>query len=125
LSTFLWAIPRENVKNIVKHVILELSRFNPDGIPRVELYKKINLSQTAITVIINNLQDIGFINEVEGRYPSGRKPIVLKNSNAQMASKRLRISPELLGRGFSGMGVMVQALSLVFHKQKRREVRLE
>jgi glucokinase-like ROK family protein len=78
VSTFFWSIPKENVKNLNKHAIIDLIRFTPNGISRVELARELNLTRAAITSIINDLQAIGLVNEVEGKYPSGRKPIVLE-----------------------------------------------
>ena len=78
MSTFFWSIPKENVKNLNKHAIIDLIRFTPNGISRVELARQLNLTRAAITSIINDLQAIGLVNEAEGQYPSGRKPIVLE-----------------------------------------------
>lgn len=78
MSTFFWSVPKENVKNLNKHAIIDLIRFTPNGISRVELARQLNLTRAAITAIINDLQAIGLVNEVEGKYPSGRKPIVLE-----------------------------------------------
>ena len=78
MSTFFWSIPKENVKNLNKHAIIDLIRFTPNGISRVELARQLNITRAAITSIINDLQKMGMVNEVEGQYPSGRKPIVLE-----------------------------------------------
>jgi hypothetical protein len=72
LSTFLWSTPRENVKNLTKHAIIDLIRFTPNGISRVELSRQLNLSRAAITAAL----------------PGRRSPAI---------------------------GVVVQALSLVYH----------
>ena len=78
MSTFFWSIPKENVKNLNKHAIIDLIRFTPNGISRVELARQLNLTRAAVTSIINDLQAIGIVNEVERSYPAGRKPIVLE-----------------------------------------------
>jgi glucokinase-like ROK family protein len=78
LSTFFWASPKENVKNLNKHAVIDLIRFTPNGISRVELARQLNLTRAAVTSIINDLQDMGIVNEVEGSHPGGRKPIVLE-----------------------------------------------
>ncbi len=78
MSTFFWSIPKENVKNLNKHAIIDLIRFTPNGISRVELARQLNLTRAAITSIINDLQDLGIVDEVEGSHPAGRKPIVLE-----------------------------------------------
>jgi predicted NBD/HSP70 family sugar kinase len=41
----------------------------------------------------------------------------VQRRSLKMASKRLRISTALLGRRSSGMGAVVQALSLVLHQE--------
>lgn len=78
MSTFFWSVPKENVKNLNKHAIIDLIRFTPNGISRVELARELNLTRAAITSIINDLQAMGIVDEVEGKIRSGRKPIVLE-----------------------------------------------
>lgn len=78
MSTFFWSVPKENVKNLNKHAIIDLIRFTPNGISRVELARELNLTRAAITSIINDLQAMGIVDEVEGQIRSGRKPIVLE-----------------------------------------------
>ena len=78
MSTFFWSIPKQNVKNLNKHAVIDLIRFTPNGISRVELARQLNLTRAAITSIINELQKIGMVNEVESNYPTGRRPIVLE-----------------------------------------------
>lgn len=78
MSTFFWSVPRENVRNLNKHAVVDLIRFTSNGISRVELARKLNITRAAITSIINDLQSIGMVDEVEGQSHSGRKPIVLE-----------------------------------------------
>jgi glucokinase-like ROK family protein len=78
VSTFFWSVPRENVRNLNKHAVVDLIRFTSNGISRVELARKLNITRAAITSIINDLQSIGMVDEVEGQSHSGRKPIVLE-----------------------------------------------
>ena len=52
MCTFLWPIPRENAKNLDKPAIIDLIRFTPNGISRVELSRQLNLSRAAITVAL-------------------------------------------------------------------------
>jgi Transcriptional regulator/sugar kinase len=78
LSTFFWSLPKENVKNLNKHAIIDLIRFTPNGISRVELSRQLNLTRAAITSIIDDLQEMGIVNEIDGQVPTGRKPIVLE-----------------------------------------------
>lgn len=82
MSTFFWAVSKQNVKNFNKHAIIDLIRFTPNGISRVELARELNITRSAITSIINDLISDGYVIEVEGKYPAGRKPIVLEiNAN--------------------------------------------
>lgn len=78
MSTFFWSLPKENVKNLNKHAIIDLIRFTPNGISRVELSRQLNLTRAAITSIIDDLQEMGIVNEIDGQVPTGRKPIVLE-----------------------------------------------
>lgn len=78
MSTFYWPVSNQNVKNFNKHAIIDLIRFAPNGISRIELARQLNLTRSAITSIINDLITEGLVVEVEGKYPAGRKPIVLE-----------------------------------------------
>jgi glucokinase-like ROK family protein len=78
LSALFWIIPTQSVKNINKHTIIDLIRFTPGGISRVELARQMNLTRAAITSIINDLQAAGLVREVENQLTGGRKPIVLE-----------------------------------------------
>lgn len=73
-----WTVPPQNVKSLNKHAILDLIRFTPGGISRVELARQINLTRAAVTGIINDLQNAGLVREVEGSSAGGRTPIVLE-----------------------------------------------
>lgn len=78
MSALFWIIPTQSVKNINKHTIIDLIRFTPGGISRVELARQMNLTRAAITSIINDLQAAGLVREVENQLTGGRKPIVLE-----------------------------------------------
>lgn len=79
LNAFLLPAPTTYVKNINKYAILDLIRFTPGGISRVELARKVGLTRAAITSIVNDLLSVGVIREAESRYaPSGRRPVVLE-----------------------------------------------
>jgi glucokinase-like ROK family protein len=67
-----------NVKNFNKHAVIDLIRFTPGGISRVELARQLNLTRAAITSIVNDLQSDGVVREVESFPVGGRKPIVLE-----------------------------------------------
>ncbi len=78
MSTIFWSLPTANLKNLNKHTIIDLIRFTPGGISRVELARRMNLTRAAISAIMDDLLAIGVVRETEGHYPSGRKPIVLE-----------------------------------------------
>ena len=69
----------QNVKNLNKHAVLDLIRFTPGGISRVELAKEIGLTRAAVTSIVNDLMESNIIREAERRTStSGRPPIILE-----------------------------------------------
>jgi glucokinase-like ROK family protein len=79
VDSHLWPTPVQNVKNINKHTILDLIRFTPGGISRVDIARRMQLSRAAITAIVNDLLATGIIREAESRLGhSGRPPIVLE-----------------------------------------------
>lgn len=78
MSTFFWTLPAHNVKNLNKHAIIDLIRFTPSGVSRVDLARMLGLTRAAITAIVNDLLELKLVREVESHYPSGRRPIVLE-----------------------------------------------
>lgn len=78
MSTSFWTVPPQNIKNLNKHAIIDLIRFTPGGISRVELSRIMGITRAAVTTIVNQLQADGIVTEVEAHFPSGRKPIVLE-----------------------------------------------
>jgi glucokinase-like ROK family protein len=79
VNSYLWPTPVLNVKNINKHAILDLIRFTPGGISRVEIARLMDLSRAAVTTIVNVLLATGIIREAESRnVRSGRPPIMLE-----------------------------------------------
>ena len=69
----------QNVKNVNKHAIMDLIRFTPGGISRVEIARRMALSRAAVTTIVNDLLASQIIREadsISARY--GRPPIVLE-----------------------------------------------
>ena len=78
-NSFPRSIANKNVKNHNKHAVLDLIRFTPGGISRVELAKKLELTRAAVTSIVNDLMGSGIIREAERRSSSsGRPPIMLE-----------------------------------------------
>lgn len=72
-------MPALNVKNINKHNVLDLIRFTPGGISRVELSRRMDLTRAAVTAIVNDLLATNIIREAERlNVHSGRPPVVLE-----------------------------------------------
>jgi glucokinase-like ROK family protein len=72
-----WNLPYA-VKNINKHTAIDLIRFTPGGISRVELAHQLGLTRAAITAIIDELQDKKIVFEAKKRHGNGRSPIILE-----------------------------------------------
>ena len=76
MNSFLWPTPFQNVKNINKHAILDLIRFTPGGISRVEIAHRMELSRAAVTTIINDYLTTGIIREAESRNGHSGRPAI-------------------------------------------------
>jgi glucokinase-like ROK family protein len=75
----MWSILPLNVKNINKHTVLDLIRFSPGGISRVELARRMGVTRAAVTAIVNDLLATRIIREAGGiNVHSGRPPVVLE-----------------------------------------------
>ena len=73
------SIASKNVKNHNKHAVLDLIRFTPGGISRVELADELALTRAAVTPIVKDLMDDGIIREAERRSSTnGRPPVILE-----------------------------------------------
>ena len=78
-NTYMRSISLKNLKNHNKHAVLDLIRFTPGGISRVELSEKLDLSRAAVTSIVNDLMNCGVIREAESRSSAnGRPPVILE-----------------------------------------------
>jgi glucokinase-like ROK family protein len=67
------------VKNLNKSAVLDLIRFSPGGVSRVELARQIGVTRAAVTAIVNDLLASGLVCETSSRQAvSGRRPIVLE-----------------------------------------------
>ncbi|MGC8855473.1 MAG: ROK family protein [Anaerolineae bacterium] len=79
MSIYFSQIPVKNIKSINKHAALDLIRFSPGGITRVDLARQMNLTRAAVSAIVNDLLDCGVIQESTNRLSgTGRPPIVLE-----------------------------------------------
>jgi len=67
-----------NIKTFNKRVVLDIIRFTPGGISRAELARQMYLTRSAISSIIDNLKEMGLVDEIEiGPTTGGRRPILL------------------------------------------------
>jgi len=84
VSIYLGSSSVHNVKNTNKHAVLDLIRFTPGGISRVEIARTLDLSRAAVTSIVSDLLETATIREAESRIgQSGRPPIVLEINPAR------------------------------------------
>lgn len=76
-STSLFRAP--NVKNLNKRVVLDMIRFTPGGISRAELARQMDLTRSAISTIIGDLESVGLVRETgNGPATGGRRPVPLE-----------------------------------------------
>ncbi len=73
-----WPIPKMHVKSLNKHIVLDMIRFTPGGISRIELARKLGLTRAAVTAIINDLNEIGIVRESRTNHNGGRRPVTLE-----------------------------------------------
>jgi hypothetical protein len=52
LNTFLWSVPGENVKNLIKQAIVDFTLLTPNGNSPVWLSRQIICSQAALTAAL-------------------------------------------------------------------------
>jgi glucokinase-like ROK family protein len=84
MNAFSWSNYPQNVKSVNKHAVLDLIRFAPGGISRVEIARRLGLTRAAVTVIVNDLLESGLIREAESiNVRSGRPPVVLEINPAR------------------------------------------
>ncbi len=78
LDTTIWHVPRVSVKNLNKHAALDLIRFSPSGISRIELSRELGLTRAAVTAIVGDLIKAGLVRETNGQSSRGRRAIALE-----------------------------------------------
>lgn len=78
MGTIYWTGNAQAVKNLNKHVVIDMIRFTPGGVARAELARMMGLTRAAVSVIINDLVSSGLVREAEAHHAGGRKPIVLE-----------------------------------------------
>lgn len=78
MSTTFWSIPTQSTRAWNRHATVDLIRFTPEGISRVEIARQLQLTRAAITEIINELVTLRLVREVESLQAGGRHPIALE-----------------------------------------------
>ncbi len=78
LDTTVWQVPKASVKNLNKHAALDLIRFSPSGISRIELSRELGLTRAAVTAIVGDLIKAGLVRETNGQSSRGRRAIALE-----------------------------------------------
>lgn len=76
MSTNIWLTTTPDVKKTNKHAILDLIRFTPGGISRVEISRHMALSRAAVTTIVNGLIASHIVREAESLSVSNGQPPV-------------------------------------------------
>ena len=73
------SLVKHNQRNFNKRAALDLIRFTPGGISRVELARQLGLTRAAVSTIINDLIEQGLVRDAEtGPASGGRRPILLE-----------------------------------------------
>ena len=83
MSAYFRSFASRNVKYINKHAILDLVRFTPGGITRVELAQQLSLTRAAVSSIVDDLMKADLIHETRSRLSSGGRPPILLEINAE------------------------------------------
>jgi len=78
MNTIFWTIPTQNTRNWNRHAAIDLIRFTPGGISRVELSRQLQITRAAITEIVNDLLATGLVREVDDPHTGGRHAISLE-----------------------------------------------
>ncbi len=73
-----WPVAAQHVKNLNKHVIIDMIRFAPGGVTRAELARQMGLTRAAVSVTINDLVACGLVRDAEVLQAVGHKPIMLE-----------------------------------------------
>ncbi len=73
-----WPVAAQHVKNLNKHVIIDMIRFAPGGVTRAELARQMGLTRAAVSVTINDLVACGLVRDAEDLQMVGHKPIMLE-----------------------------------------------
>ena len=78
LDTFFNTLRLKNTKNFNRRMILDLIRFTPEGISRAELARQMELTRSAVSGLIAELDAENLVDELKiGATTGGRRPILL------------------------------------------------
>ncbi len=78
MSVSYWPVTAQNVKNLNKHVIIDMIRFAPGGVTRAELARQMGLTRAAVSVTINDLVASGLVRDAEALQAGIHKPTLLE-----------------------------------------------
>jgi len=78
LDGIIWTNPNMHVKYLNKHAILDIIRFTPGGVSRIELSRRLGLTRAAVTSIINDLQNEGIVRDAVAYKNGGRRRSMLE-----------------------------------------------
>ncbi len=78
MDGIIWTNPNMHVKSLNKHAVLDIIRFTPGGVSRIELSKRLGLTRAAVTSIINDLQNEGIVRDTVAFQNGGRRRSMLE-----------------------------------------------
>lgn len=83
MNTYIRPVAKRNVKYVNKYAVLDLVRFAPGGISRVELAQRLDLTRAAVSSIVDDLIQTGLVHETRSRSASSGRPPILLEVNAK------------------------------------------
>ena len=81
MSTSDLVLANRHVKNLNKHLVVDLIRFAGKGISRTEIARELGLTRASVTIIINDLIENGIIVEAESQSTRSGRPRIVLESN--------------------------------------------
>ncbi len=78
MDGIIWTNPNMHVKLLNKHAVVDIIRFTPGGVSRIELSKRLGLTRAAVTSIINDLQNEGIVRDAVAFQNGGRRRSMLE-----------------------------------------------
>lgn len=78
MDGIIWTNPNMHVKLLNKHAVVDIIRFTPGGVSKIELSKRLGLTRAAVTSIINDLQNEGIVRDAVAFQNGGRRRSMLE-----------------------------------------------